>query len=484
MRPHCGFRFSAAIPVRALAICLLALLGARAHDLPDGITLVPAFDTDGRNQFSSPLLLVEMPGRPGTFVVPETESGKIWLLSPVDEGYVKTLFATVDHFWGEEEMGISGFAFHPDYQRNGKFYVKHGMPMTNPPPQVALEERIASADRRKDSGEPPRLLLVLDKPDEFYRNHNGSSPVFGPDGFLYLGMGDGGWDLSTRDPFGFGQDRKTLWGKILRIDVDRKGPGLEYAIPPDNPFVADPDPKVRREIWAYGLRNPYRLAFDGLTGELYAGDVGSDRYEEVNVIKKGRNYGWSLKEGIYCFPDSVCPANLPEIEPPVLHMRNGSGAGQARCLVGGVVFRGDPASPFYGAYFFGDNSMQRLFGFLKGPAGQVNAPKDYGALPDHPVAFALDHQSNVYVVDYNGIIYRLAHSQLTAKSMAIRPSAPSPAGRGWRSAFAWNGRLAWPARLAGAWDAYTPAGERLGRVMAGDRLAAGREGLVLLRPAQ
>jgi glucose/arabinose dehydrogenase len=461
------------------ALCALASAPG-AQTLPDGITFKPVFGTDGANLLNNPGLMVEMPGKPGTFVVPEMASGKIWVFAPGATGYTKTLFGTVTGNAGEEDMGLTGFAFHPDYANNGKYYVKHGMP-TRPPRQNVLEERVATADRLKDSGQPPRRLLTVDEPNEF-NDHNGGSPVFGPDGYLYLGLGDGGWDLTTPDSHKNGQNLTTLLGKIIRIDVNKKDAGLEYGIPSDNPFVGNPDPAVRKEIWAYGLRNPYRLHFDRVTNELYAGDIGWIKFDEVDVIKKGANYGWSLKEGSYCLPDGPCGGGLPAIEEPALYLQNGGGPNQLKCVIGGVVYRGDPASPFYGAYLFGDHTNQKALGFRKGNA-PVTTAKEYGTVPQNPIAFTLDQQNNVYMVGFLGTIYQLTHAQLKAQPTTALAPRPAAHAAGWRAAMASRGVLSLPRGLEGSWEAYTPAGARLGPVVAG-RVGTSAEGLVLLRPVR
>ena len=216
--------------------------------------------------------MLEIPGRPGFFLVPEMVSGKIWVLSPGASDHTKSQFGTVTGNSGEREMGLVGFAYHPDYANNRKYYVKYGNPQRRPR-QLFFDERIAAADLIKDSGRPGQRLLTIDLPTEFW-DHNGGSPPFGPDGFLYVPLGDGGWDLTTPDKYKNGQNKESLLGKILRINVNGKDVELEYAIPKDNPFVSDPNAKVRREIWAYGLRNPYRISFDRLSLGHLRGQTG------------------------------------------------------------------------------------------------------------------------------------------------------------------------------------------------------------------
>ncbi len=458
----------------------------RAQALPDGITYAPAFGTDQANFFTHPGGLWEMPGKPGNFAVTEMGTGRIWVLSPGNPAYGKTLFGTVAGAPGEEDLGLSGFAFHPDYANNRKYYVKYG---ARNPRRLFLDERIAAADLLHDSGQPGRRLLTMEEPDAF-GDHNGGSPAFGPDGFLYLGFGDGGWDQINPDPSKNGQNLETLLAKIIRIDVDHKDAGLEYAIPSDNPFAKDTNPKVRREIYAYGVRNPYRISFDRFSRELYLADIGYTKYDEVDIVKKGGNYGWSLKEGPYCLPTGPCAAVTEAIEDPALSLPNGDGAGMAKCIIGGHVYRGDPASGFYGAYLFGDYTLTKVFGFRKPSPGGAAIVKEYAPPPEPPIAFGNDALNNIYLVGYAGTIYRLEHPQLKPQATALE--RPSATGRkAVRAAFAWNGRVTLPPGARGAWEAFAPDGTRLGRIAAGqgnrevtpDFRAVPSEGLLLLVPA-
>lgn len=476
--------FSPLAAFLAAPVFTVSLLSAQ---IPDGVTLTPAFGTESANLFAHPTLMAEIPGKPGYFLVPEMATGKIWVLAPAGAGYSKTLFGQVQGYAGEEDMGLCGFVFHPDFANNRKYYVKYGNPQ-RPPRQLFYDERIAAEDYLHDSGQPGRRIITIDLPNEF-NDHNGGSPVFGPDGYLYLGQGDGGWDQLSPDVHKNGQNRQVLLGKILRIDVNKKDPGLEYAIPADNPFVNDPDPLVRKEIWAYGVRNPYRMAFDRVTQELYVGDVGWTRFDEIDIIKKGANYGWSLKEATYCLPDGPCTGTLPPIEDPVAFMQNGGGPGMAKCAIGGQVYRGDPASPFYGVYFYGDYTLKKLFA-IKKPATGTATVKEYPIVtPQEPIAFTLDQMNNVYMVCYSGTIYKLTHAQLTSAANPVL-AAPAAAARGMRAmaVLAVDGPLRLPAGLRGRYEAVTPGGMRLGilsdqeAVLSGMGPGGAGNGVVFLRP--
>ena len=189
---------------------------------------------------------------------------------------------------GNEE-GLLGLAFDPNYETNGYFYVYYSAAG----PRRSVISRF-SVESGKGDASSEKQVIVIPQP---YSNHNGGHIVFGPDGYLYVGVGDGG---SANDPQGHGQNRTTLLGTILRIDVSTLDSEGRYAIPPDNPFVGEGG-GVREEIWAYGLRNPWRFNFDPETGDLWAADVGQNAWEEVDIIRPGLNYGWNVMEGAHCF---------------------------------------------------------------------------------------------------------------------------------------------------------------------------------------
>lgn len=391
---------------------LIALLATSLHSqIPSGIALTPAFGSGGSGAFGRLAFMDELPGRPGHFLVAEF-AGKIWLLTPGAGGHTRSLFATIPINTLDEDQQLSPFCFHPDFLSNRKYYVRRGDAGIFPR-GLRLEEREAAADGLKDSGKPPRTLMTVVMPGEF-ADHNGGGLAFGPDGYLYIGIGDGGWDQKTPDAHNNGQNRESLLGKILRIDVNRKDPELEYAIPKDNPFISDANPKVRREIYAYGVRNPFRMSFDRLTGELYVGDVGLFNFEKINIVKKGANYGWRLQEHTLCYTPGTC--NNITVDPPAGYMT----FGPVKCFVGGQTYRGNPASPFYGVHIFGDHTMKRLLAFKKG-SGPVIAT-DIMATPMEMTAFTLDSQNNVYMIGYRGTIYKLEHKDLTPYASAIRPA--------------------------------------------------------------
>src|SRR6185369_4455684 len=203
------------------------------------------------------------------------------------------------------EMGLLGVAFHPTFAQSRRFYVNYvRMLGTGQIQSVIAEYQISAADANQADPASERILLTVNQP---FPNHKGGQLAFGPDKFLYIGLGDGGGE---GDPLGNGQNLQTHLGKMLRIDVDHTNGALPYAIPADNPFVAGGG---LPEIWAYGLRNPFRFSFDSATGKLFAGDDGQDLFEEVDILQKGGNYGWNVMEGLHCFnPATGC--NLTGLE--------------------------------------------------------------------------------------------------------------------------------------------------------------------------
>jgi glucose/arabinose dehydrogenase len=238
------------------------------------------------------------------------------------------------------EQGLLSLAFHPDYRQNGRFFVNYTNRQGNT--VIARYQVSDEPDRADESSQ--LILLTIAQP---YGNHNGGQIHFGPDGYLYIGMGDGG---SGGDPLNHGQNANTLLGALLRLDVDATSDSLAYAIPPDNPFVGASG--RRAEIWATGLRNPWRFGFDRLTGDLYIADVGQSAREEVNfqpaASPGGENYGWNLMEGSLCFSSSQC--NRPGLILPVAEYGREGGC----AITGGYVYRGQQFPQLNGNYFFAD----------------------------------------------------------------------------------------------------------------------------------
>ena len=231
-----------------------------------------------------------------------------------------------------------------------------------------------------------RIFLTIPQPEP---NHNGGQMVFGPDDYLYIGLGDGG---GGGDPQRHGQNTSTLYGSILRIDVSAIDGTGTYSIPPDNPFVGQGG--ARGEIWAYGLRNPWRITFDRLTGDLWAADVGQDQWEEVDLIKRGRNYGWNVMEGAHCFSPSNC--SQLGLELPVAEYGHGEGCS----IAGGYVYRGSRFPSLYGAYVYSDSCSGRIWA-LRYDGMRVTEDMVIAESGLAIVAFAEDPSGELYMLPYD-----------------------------------------------------------------------------------
>lgn len=348
-------------------------------------------DAFPKTKFDEPVYFGAFPGKPKTNVVLEQHEGNALLVYAKTTGWAKD---TLLHIAVAQagEMGLLGIAFHPDFNTNHKYYISY-----DPPGALfnIVEERIADATGMKDSGTKGRVLLKIDDP---YENHNGGTIAFGPkDGFLYFGTGDGG---SGNDPKGNGQNVNALLGKMLRIDVNKKDAGLEYGIPADNPFA---NGGGRAEIFALGLRNPWKWSFDPVNGDLWAGDVGQDAIEEVDLVTLGKNYGWKTMEG----PEGSNPGGKFTL--PVFSYNRGDG----NCIIGGVVYRGSAGSKYYGTYFVADIGSQSFWSMTKNGTGLAAATK----LDDTPTgisSFGTDAEGRIYACGLsNGIIYYLDSPDLT-----------------------------------------------------------------------
>lgn len=292
------------------------------------------------------------------------------------------------------EAGLLGIAFHPDVARNRYVFLNYTAPGQGG--SEALRSRISRftmTDNRTIDPNSERIILEVSQP---YANHNGGGIAFGPDGMLYAGFGDGG---SANDPLRAGQNLNTLLGKFLRIDVNVAESAMpRYAIPPDNPFATGGG--GRPEIWAWGLRNPWRFSFDTATGELWAGDVGQNRLEEVDIIRRGGNYGWATMEGSRCLVGTSC--NQAGLILPVVEYGRSDGAS----ITGGYVYRGRAIPSLVGSFIYGDFVSGRLWAVTYDSNG---APR--GTLLANTgrniASFAQDADGEVYVVAYDGRVDRL-----------------------------------------------------------------------------
>lgn len=372
-----------------------------AAPIPTGVTFQPVFVSEGKHKFTWPVAIAEIPGGGGSFLVLEKNgggagtTGRIWKLDPAGSDWTKTLFlslAVASENASNGEIGLLGLAFHPRFRGNGRYFIDF-----NPTDRIhAVEERRYDLAAGTDAGETKRILTLTAN-----GGHNGGTLAFGPDSMLYVSVGD------ATDPAN-GQKGTVLNGKILRIDVDKADPGLAYAVPTDNPFAGS---SSRGEIWATGFRNPWRFSFDPATGGLWVGDVGLGSYEEINKVEKGGNYGWALFEGPAgsgACPGSACAA-------PVIAY----GREKGRSVIGGHVYRADPASQFYGAYIFGDYQYN-------GPVYAIKADGDpgplvqIGELGKAISSLGTDSRGNIYVIGHdNGVVYRLDHAELRPGTVGL-----------------------------------------------------------------
>ncbi len=260
---------------------------------------------------------------------------------------------------------------------------------------TVVVEKQAAADYKTDSGLPSRWLLKIDQPAE---NHNGGTIAFGPDGYLYIGMGDGG---PQEDPLGRSQSPRKLLGKMLRIDVDRTEDGKPYAIPPTNPFLHHADPEAKPEIWAVGLREPWRFSFDRETGELWVGDVGQNRFEEVTIVRIAENHGWNVYEGFEPFSSRYRRGGAVYV-PPVVSLVRKHGVS----VTGGYVYRGKGNSSFDGVYVFGDFESRRIWGLTQDNR-KLTKIREIGTSPSRIASFGQDDKGELYLVGYDdGVIYQ------------------------------------------------------------------------------
>jgi glucose/arabinose dehydrogenase len=292
---------------------------------------------------------------------------------------------------GNEE-GLLGLAFHPDFESNGFFYVNYTA--ASPNRTVISRFKISASNPNQADPASEQVVLEFEQP---FSNHNGGQISFGPDGFLYIAVGDGG---SGGDPQGHGQNRKTLLGSILRINVDQQQGSLNYAIPADNPFAGNSQ-GFREEIYAYGLRNPWRFSFDSETNELWTGDVGQNAYEEVDIIKKGGNYGWNTMEGFHCFrPSSDC--QMDGLELPVWEYGRSEGVS----ITGGFVYRGTVLRQLVGLYIYADFASGRIWSL---DISDPESPKNTELLRASSVSsFGVDQNQELYICSFDNKIYKLA----------------------------------------------------------------------------
>ena len=364
------------------------------------ITLEPFFGTE--LDFEKPVWFGDHPVIKGTYVIVEKSRALVSLLTKNNSGQeTKSKFLEIpEEVYVTNDEGLLGFTFHPQFKENRRYFFMHEVKHDNYRGMV-IGERIASEDFSKDSGKPTKKVLEFEVATEF---HHGGGIEFGPDGYLYIGMGDGG---PQEDPLGNAQNLHSFAGKLLRIDVDKNTNNKFYSIPKDNPFVDHPDEKVLREIFSYGLRQPWRFSFDSKTGDLWVGDVGQNRFEEINIVRSGENHGWNVFEGYELFSTKFRKENLNLIN-PIISFRRSHGVS----ITGGYVIRskGVNNESYEGVYICADYQSKKIWG-IKQKNRTLEMVREIGNCPDRLVSFGIDKERNLYAVGYDkGIIYKLNFS--------------------------------------------------------------------------
>ena len=369
-----------------LSTLVAMLLGCSDSDptglpLPASLTLVPVV-----SGLSSPVLLTAPANDPRLFIV--EQGGRIRI---VENGVlVSTPFLDISgQISSGGERGLLGLAFHPRFATNGFFYVN----FTDPAGDTRVVRYTVSSNRNVANVGSAKVIIRVDQP---YSNHNGGMIAFGPDGMLYIGMGDGG---SGGDPQNHAQNRGDLLGDMLRLDVDVGDP---YTPAAGNPFLSTAG--VLPEIWAYGLRNPWRFSFDRVGGNLYIADVGQNAREEVNVVRSteaGINYGWRIMEGTQCFVSSCTRTGLTL---PVLDYTHDSGGCS---ITGGYVYRGEAVPEIRGHYFYSDycSGFLRSFRYANGAAVDRT---DWDLPLGSVLSFGEDAAGELYVLTADGRVRRIA----------------------------------------------------------------------------
>ena len=372
--------------VLMLAAAAQALAPAGLHAQAGSITLQP-FISSGLNQ---PVFLTNAhDGTDRRFIV--EQPGRISVMRSGSS--TRTVFLDITaRVLCCGERGLLGLAFHPQFAANRRFFVDY---TRRPDGATVIAEYQVSPSNPDVALTSETVLLMIPQP---YENHNGGMVEFGPDGYLYIGMGDGG---SGNDPQNRAQNPDELLGKILRIDVDAPAGGLPYSSPPNNPFV---NRSGRDEIFALGLRNPWRFSFDRATGQLYAGDVGQSAREEIDVVTLGGNYGWRVVEGTLCTNLGPASCSTPGFIAPITEYVNGSAG---RCSVtGGYVYRGSQQALPYGAYVFGDYCTGEIFMYNAGVQSRlVDTTLNI-------TSFGEDEAGEIYVVGQGGSVFRIANPDI------------------------------------------------------------------------
>lgn len=319
------------------------------------------------------------------------------------------------------EQGLLGMAFHPDFGTNRKVYLHYTRRVNNVLTTHISQFTFFQAPSNKIDPASELVLLTAQQP---FTNHNGGTITFGPDGFLYIALGDGG---SAGDPQNLAQNRASLLGKVLRIDVNTTSPGLNYGIPATNPYAGNAQ-GFRQEIYAYGLRNPWKCAFDNATGKLWCADVGQNAREEISIIESGKNYGWRITEGNRCYnPANNC--NTAGLEAPLFDYAQNAGD---KSITGGFVYRGSLFPDWVGGYVYGDYVSGRVW-LLKQDQSGTWINTQIGTVPASTLSsFGQDENGELYICNLlSGVVGRMTPRVTNLPGMQNQLSgmtlAPNPA---------------------------------------------------------
>ncbi len=398
-----------------LAVCLTAALAAgrsEGQPLPK-VALRPVFP---KLACSNLVWMEEAPDGSDRFAIVGQDGRVLIVRKGTDGSEAKELLNIEDRqLHVSLEQGLLGLAFHPGFKTNALFYLFYSR--QNPRRSILSEWKVSSADPDRADTNTERILLDIPQPSDV---HKGGQLSFGRDGFLYVSVGDGG---GQNDEFGAAQNCSTLRGKILRIDVNTRSTiglhgareTLPYGLPADNPFIHEPDfweNSVRKEIWAYGLRNPWRFSWDRETGQMWAGDVGQDKWEEIDLIVKAGNYGWGVREGAHQFKPG--PEGARYIDPVIEYPHNTNLLAEAAfpkhsigaSVIGGYVYRGAKHPSLRGIYIYADYALGTIWGFRYADRKVV----DYGTLLEQPkniTSFSEDLEGELYALTSDGHIFAI-----------------------------------------------------------------------------
>jgi putative heme-binding domain-containing protein len=351
--------------------------------------------------FENPVWCGAIPGLASQLAVVEHQRAKVWRYARDPQRPRKELFVDLGadvHISGNQ--GLMCIAFHPSFENNRRYFLEYEIKEDGKVKTIVAERRAAD-DLLSDSGQPSIRLIEVEQPAF---NHNGGCIAFGKDGMLYAAFGDGG---PQNDPPGYSQNPRVLLGSMVRIDVDHRSGDRAYAIPADNPFVAahQRDSSIRPETWATGFREPWRFSFDAATGDLWLGDVGQNKFEEVCLVQRGENHGWNVREAYAQFSDEYRRESETYTE-PLFAYEHGLGFS----ITGGYVYRADPESSFDGVYIFGDYNTRRVWG-LRQRDGKLLDVRELGTAPGGIASFGIDDRGELLLVTYSGRIYQLDLSE-------------------------------------------------------------------------